>query len=131
MPGNVAVADQHGHVGGQALGPERGRSEVGGHREKDDRAALHGGEDRGLLTAGDVDTHDGEIGRAAHGRDGVGEPDGVASVGDDDVGRQAGALKERRLGLVPDHRYPTGSTGISSSGEGQRPGLARSPEHDD
>ena len=62
VAGNVAVADEHGHVGGQALGAEGGRREVRRHREEDDGAAVEGGQDRGLLAAGDVDADDGEVG---------------------------------------------------------------------
>ena len=38
MAGDVAVADQHRDVGGQALGAERRGGERGRHREEDDRA---------------------------------------------------------------------------------------------
>ena len=67
VAGRVAVADQHGHVGGQPLGAQRGGGERGGHGEEDDRAALGGGQDRAALAAGHVDADDGDVGRAAGG----------------------------------------------------------------
>ena len=73
VAGHVAVADQHAHVGGHALGAQRRRGEAGGHREEDDGAALGGGQDGRLLAAGHVDADDGDVGRPAGGRDGLGQ----------------------------------------------------------
>ena len=64
VAGRVAVADQHRHVGGQTLGPERRGGERRRHREEDDRAALGGGQDRAALAAGHVDADHGDVGRA-------------------------------------------------------------------
>src|SRR5277367_5710292 len=45
VAGHVAVPDQHGDVGRDALGAERGGRERGGHGEEDHGAARRGGQD--------------------------------------------------------------------------------------
>ena len=95
MTRDIPVADQHGHVGGHALGPERGRGERGGHREEDHRAALGGGQHRAALAAGHVHADHGDVGRAAGRLDRGGQRDRVPGVRDHHLVGQPGARAPR------------------------------------
>src|SRR5690349_17191232 len=128
---DVAVADEHPHVGGQALGPQGGRAEAGGHGEEDDGAPLGGGEDGAALAAGDVDAHHGDVGRAAGRGHGVPQRDRVAGVGDgDDVG-EAGPGQQVVLVLVRYDADGAGRAGLPCRGQAEGAGLARSPDDGD
>ena len=109
VAGHVAVADQHRHVGGQALGAERGGAERRRHREEDHRAAVGGGQDRAVLAAGHVDADDGDVGRAAGRCDGRGQRDRVAGVGDRDLVGEPGAVQQVGLGLGAARRRSCGA----------------------
>ena len=61
VTGQVAVADEHGDVGREALRAKgRGRERCG-HAEEDDGAAFRGGKDGAMFAAGYVDADDGDV----------------------------------------------------------------------
>src|SRR6478735_4968541 len=131
VAGDVAVADEHPHVGGQALGAQGGGAEAGGHGEEDHGATLGGGEDRAALAPGGVDAHDGDVGRPAGGGDGVPQRDRVAGVGDRDGVGEAGGSEEVVLGLVGHDADRAGGAGLAGGGQAEGAGLARSPDDRD
>ena len=132
VAGDVAVADEHRHVGGQPLGAERGGGERGGHREEDDGAAVGGRQDRAVLAAGHVDADHGDVGRAAGRGDRLGEGDRVAGVGERDLVGEAGAREQARasasIGTTPIVR---GRARRPRGRQRQRAGLAGAADHGD
>src|SRR6478735_2259527 len=128
---DVAVADEHPHVGGQALGAQGGGAEAGGHGEEDHRAALGGRQDGPALAAGDVDAHHGDVGRPAGGGDGVTERDRVAGVGDRDGVGEVRTGEEVVLVLAGHHTDRAGRTGVPGGGQAEGAGLARTADDGD
>ncbi len=125
---DVAVADHHGHVGGQPLGTERGGTERGRHREEDHRAAFLGREDRAALAAGDVHADDGQVGSCPGAGDGVAQRHRVAGIADQHLVGKPRGREEVRLALVRYDGDGAPCTGPPSRGQAQGPGLARATD---
>ena len=109
-------------VGGQALGPERGRRERRRHREEDDGAA--GRRWRGSAPCsqpGHVDADDGDVGRAARRLHGGGQRDRVAGVGERRRRRRAPAARSasasRSTGTTPIVRAAPARRAAASASE--------------
>ena len=131
VTGDVAVADDHGHVGGQTFGAERGSGERGRHREEEHRAARRRREDRAALATGHVHAHHGQVGRSPGGRDGVAQCHRVAGVADQHLVGETGGLEQVGLGLMGYDGERAPGSGTARRRQAQRPGLAGTTDDHD
>src|SRR5690606_23361516 len=120
VAGKVAVADEHGDVGGEPFGAERGGGEGGGHGEEDHGAAVGGGEHRPVLAAGYVHADHREVGTVTAERvpDRLGDCDRVPGVCLHHGVGEAGGDQPFPLRLVGHHAHR--GRGAGGPGRGQR-----------
>ncbi len=115
-------------VGGQALGAERGRANDVAIEKKMTVPPCGGGQDRAVLAAGHVDADDGDVGRPAGGRDGRGQGQRVAGVGDDDgVGQSACRASSCGLALDRDDADAPAAPASAAAARDSEPDLPAPP----
>src|SRR5271165_3542682 len=133
----VAVADEHCHVGGYALGTQGGGAEASRHREEDDRAPLRRREDGPALAAGHIHADDRDIGGPAGLGNSLRQRHRLPSISNNDLvdergpggggwgwgGSGAGLAQESGLRLGRHDSDDPASTSRASGGRRQRATL--------